>query len=228
MVALEFQASDFAAPALPQRFAGALRVLFVMLTSGILVLAALTIRDASGWGVAADDLWRFSVFAFAAAVIWEPIATLFPRGARAGSGRETGVAVAAFAVTYATYLVFSFAPFWLAKTEPLIGIRVFGLLAATACLVLAISALPRWPGTFGQPLRRGAQVLMLGFFWMSFAICDLDHLYGPHRPDRFFGISVLVLVAALLLRFAASFVRTMKVILARTTATHRDGCAAAS
>ena len=45
--------------------------------------------------------------------------------------------------------------------------------------------------------------LSSGYFWMVFALMDLDRMQGPHRPDPIpYGLSLLLLVIALLVRFA--------------------------
>jgi hypothetical protein len=213
MVALDFHASDFA-PSFSARYGALLRTLTVFLATAIVVLTGLSVRDASGWSVAADEIWRFSAFVFAAALAWEPAVSLLPREARESLAPEAGTLTAFFVLTYAAYLAFTFAPNWLDKTEPVIAMRLFGALAAAATVILAVSALPRWPGALGQTLQRAVQFVALGFFWVLFVMCGIDHLYGPHRPDSFFGIAVLALVGALLVRFLAAFVQTVKMALA--------------
>jgi hypothetical protein len=49
------------------------------------------------------------------------------------------------------------------------------------------------------------EVMGVAYFWTVYAVSDLDHLYGPHRPDGYFGASLSILVVALLIRFADSF-----------------------
>jgi len=44
------------------------------------------------------------------------------------------------------------------------------------------------------------------YFWLAFAFIDMDRMIGPHRPDANpYGISLLLLVVALLIRFADAF-----------------------
>jgi hypothetical protein len=42
-------------------------------------------------------------------------------------------------------------------------------------------------------------------FWLAYALTGLEHISGPHRPDGFYGVSILLMIAALLLRFADDF-----------------------
>jgi hypothetical protein len=65
-----------------------------------------------------------------------------------------------------------------------------------------------------QPLRRHGVAVMgdklrrtfLGtatiYFWLCYALMGLAHISGPHRPDGFYGISLCLMVAALLARYA--------------------------
>jgi hypothetical protein len=44
----------------------------------------------------------------------------------------------------------------------------------------------------------------MSYFWLAFISEDLRHIYGPHRPDDYYGLSLLLLVGALFLRFASA------------------------
>ena len=59
----------------------------------------------------------------------------------------------------------------------------------------------------GAPVWRALQRIATSYFWMVFVITGIEHLYGPHRPDDWYGFSLLTLTAALLIRFADSFVQ---------------------
>lgn len=53
---------------------------------------------------------------------------------------------------------------------------------------------------------RAFRGLSSGYFWLAFAFIDMDRMVGPHRPDSNpYGISLLLLVFALLIRFADAF-----------------------
>jgi hypothetical protein len=40
------------------------------------------------------------------------------------------------------------------------------------------------------------------YFWLCYALMALARISGPHRPDAYYGISLCLMVAALLLRYA--------------------------
>jgi len=53
---------------------------------------------------------------------------------------------------------------------------------------------------------RAFRGLSSAYFWLAFAFIDMDRMIGPHRPDANpYGISLLLLVIALLVRFADAF-----------------------
>jgi hypothetical protein len=53
---------------------------------------------------------------------------------------------------------------------------------------------------------RSLQSMSSGYFWLAFAFVDLDRMVGPQRPETNpYGISLLLLVAALMIRFADAF-----------------------
>ena len=47
-------------------------------------------------------------------------------------------------------------------------------------------------------------------FWLTYALTGLAHLSGPHRPDAFYGVSLSLMIMALLLRFADRFVAKLR------------------
>ena len=54
----------------------------------------------------------------------------------------------------------------------------------------------------GEPARHALLTVAGGFFWLTYALTGLAHLSGPHRPDGFYGISLSLMIFALLLRYA--------------------------
>jgi hypothetical protein len=41
-----------------------------------------------------------------------------------------------------------------------------------------------------------------GYFWLCYALMALARISGPHRPDAWYGFSLVLMVAALLARYA--------------------------
>ena len=58
----------------------------------------------------------------------------------------------------------------------------------------------------GEKLRRTFLGTATIYFWLCYAVMGLAHISGPHRPDAFYGISLCLMVAALLARYADHWV----------------------
>jgi hypothetical protein len=82
------------------------------------------------------------------------------------------------------------------------GYDIFGacLLVIIACAGSRQAALLLGGKTRGIILGGG-----LFCFWLGYAFTGLEHITGPHRPDAYYGFSLLLMIAALLLRFADHF-----------------------
>jgi hypothetical protein len=181
-------------------------ILFAALISAVLVAASLSLNagTGNGWRVAAETVSRFSVLLFAAAMIVEPFARIVP-GLR-GIGRERGSLVLAFAAASAISLAALVAPFEFtgeSLSAPTVAYCVF---TAMILVVMLFSAHPATIRLLGAPAWRAMQRIATAYFWLVFTLSGIEHLIGPHRPDSWYGFSLLLLVGALLVRFADSFV----------------------
>jgi hypothetical protein len=45
------------------------------------------------------------------------------------------------------------------------------------------------------------------YFWLCYGLIGLAHISGPHRPDGFYELSVILMVVGLLVRFAERYKR---------------------
>ncbi|HEX3756107.1 MAG TPA: hypothetical protein VHV26_13630, partial [Rhizomicrobium sp.] len=90
------------------------------------------------------------------------------------------------------------------------GTTLFILFGAAVTAVLALALSPR----MAQRLGRGARRALLGvstiYFWLCYALIGLAHLSHPHRPDWFYGLSLCLMLAALLTRFADRLTANMR------------------
>jgi len=43
------------------------------------------------------------------------------------------------------------------------------------------------------------------YFWLCYSLIGLAHISGPHRPDGFYEMSVILMILALLARFTERF-----------------------
>jgi hypothetical protein len=73
-------------------------------------------------------------------------------------------------------------------------------------LVLAAMAAPLTRAN-GKPIipekiRRVFLGTAVIYFWLTYSLMALARISGPHRPDGFYGLSLCLMVAGLLARYA--------------------------
>lgn len=170
------------------------------LTIGLITLVA---RGASlsGWHAAAEVVSRASSFVFVIWFIAEPLGVLFPYGAMRRLSSKRPALQQAFVSAYATFLAFVAAPFILADAPMQAVTLIFLIFAGLVTFVLALSA--HCGGLLSDSAWRAMRILATGYFWLTFVFADLRDFYGPPPSDLFSEISLLVLIAALLIRFSA-------------------------
>jgi len=177
----------------------------VLLAAGAIFLS----KDAGfGWRDAADMTFRFSVLLFVAGMVVEPLARLAP-GMRA-IGRERGSLFLAFAMVSVVSLLCVLAPSYLGIDQMTAPTFFYTGLTAAILIVMLFSAHPATIRYLGAPAWRTMQRIATTYFWLVFALIGIDHIVGPHRPDRWYGISLLLLTGALLIRFIDAFAARMR------------------
>lgn len=184
----------------------------LVLASSLAVgIATLFLHGADGraWFAATENVSRFSAMVFLVLFAGEPIAYFLPSTTPLSRERNRKAIDAAFLCAYATYLAFLVARLTFAPSASAIETAILCTAASVAPVALA------WSSAGGKTAQRGiarsaVRTAAIVWFWLVFVAGDIDHLYGPHRPDRYFGISLLLLTGALLLRFAAALVRKLR------------------
>jgi hypothetical protein len=162
-------------------------------------------RDINAMRASAMMVFRASSAAFLLFYLAGPISRLIRTRATVALARErTGLALA-FAAMYAVFLACLIAPDILTGTRvPLANLT----LAAFSSLILAVVLMGERAALAASSWRsalRTMEMVGVAYFWAAYAVNDLDHLSGPHRPDGYYGASLTVLCLALLVRFADSF-----------------------
>ena len=194
----------FTVPRLP---GWAIIAVLAVLTGGFgLVAQGFT---ADGWRAGSELVWRFSCFVYFAAVIAGPLARLIPWQRWREVCENRRQLVWGFCASFTVYLASLYAPDLFALPDrggSITGISGFDLFGA--CLIMLIA----WAGShhaalfLGEKMRGVVQGSGLFCFWLAYAFSGLAHITGPHRPDAFYGFSLLLMIVALLLRFADHFV----------------------
>lgn len=162
----------------------------------------------SGLRLGSELIWRFTCFAYFAAVIAGPLARLIPWQRLRDACENRRQLMWGFCASFAIYLAGIVIPNLFAFPDRggwMTGIGTFDLFGAGLTVIIAGAASRRAALFLG---RRACGIVLgvsLSCFWLSYALAGLEHLSGPHRPDAFYGFSLLMMIAALLLRFADQF-----------------------
>ena len=187
-------------------------VLATLLISGLLVAVALSLGavDASGWPDASEMVSRFALLIFVAAMVVEPAGRLIPTRATRAAARERSSLILAFAAALAVSLICLVSPVRFGG-EPLAAPTVaYCLLTSVILVVMLFSAHPATERLLGAPAWRSMQRIATAYFWLAFALTAMERLIGPHRTDYWHGFALLLLVTALLVRFADTFVTHLR------------------
>jgi hypothetical protein len=162
-------------------------------------------RDANAARFAATTVFRASSLAFLLFYLAGPVARLIPSLPTLAVARErTGLALA-FAAFYVVFLVCALSPDYLAGAHVPLATVVFAIFSTVILGVILAGERSGLADASWRPALRAMETVGVAYFWMVYAVNDLDHLSGPHRPDGYYGLSLSILVGALLIRFADSF-----------------------
>jgi hypothetical protein len=146
------------------------------------------------------------MFAFFLAITAGPVGRLIP-GLRRLADRSRFFGWG-FCASYGVYLMAVLLPdaFGMAGMahRPSAATTLFVLFGAGVTLVMALALTPRMAERAGEPTQRALLGVAVIYFWLCYALMGLAHLSHPHRPDGFYGLSLSLMILALLLRFADS------------------------
>lgn len=191
---------------LPQRLPVRLAVpVLVGLAAAALVLGAILSRGFSdnGFRLGSQMAWRFTGILLFFALTGGPVARLMSHTRFAiDEARLTRDLVWSFCASYAVYLLSVLLPNLFANQGIGAGLGLFLVTGACVCAVMAAMADPAHMRLLGQAARRAVLGVAAIYFWLCYSLLALAHLYGPHRPDGFYGFSLILMIVALLVRFA--------------------------
>jgi hypothetical protein len=206
MVALDNQ--DFFGARVP-RFRLTLSPLVGGIAMGavMLVVGSILLRGfaENGFRLGSQLAWRYASFIFFLALVGGPLcriaARFFPQLSVPESLSRR--LVWGFCASYGVYLLSVFVP---NVIRPSAGAALMVGFGAAVALVMAITAAPLT--RLGRPAIIPAEIrrVLLGtstiYFWLCYCLMALARISGPHRPDDFYGISLCLMVAGLLARYA--------------------------
>lgn len=156
--------------------------------------------------------WRFNCLVFFAALVAGPLGRLVPplhRLADKGRPMLQGFC-AAMAVYFAAILVPNLlaVPDGIHHTGITAGMTFFTFFTGSVTLVMAAAINRSLCRQVGEKACRTMLGIAAIYFWLCYSLIGLAHISGPHRPDSFYEISVILMVMALLLRFAEHFLHS--------------------
>ncbi len=195
-------------PALETKHTRAI-VLGTVLASFALVVASLLFDSGSGWNAASDLVARLSVVLFVAALVVEPLASLFPSRATQAAAQERGALVLAFMVADVMALACLLMPGGAPLKAPAM---IYCLLTGAILVVLLFSRHPASKRLLGGPAWRSIKAIAFAYFWVVFALQAANQLLGPDSSMYWPGFALLLLVSAVLVRVADAFSEPSRVV----------------
>ena len=190
---------------------------FVAAAAALFTLATMAAHgfDENGLRLGSLIAWRFAFVVFFAALMAGPLCRLAPFGLgrflTAHLTQSTWSFCAAFGVYLASLILpNAFGPPGLDDPGLDKGMVVFAGLSGSVAAVLAYAASEAAARKLGPKQAHAILVMGLAFFWLTYALTALSHLYGPHRPEMFSGVSLSLMLVALLACFADNFLRKYK------------------
>jgi hypothetical protein len=186
------------------RFRITLAPLVGALVAAMLVIGAILARGFSenGFRLGSQLAWRYASFVFFAALVAGPALRIAARFTHVSPSEALSrKLVWGFCASYGVYLLSVFLP---NVIQPSAGATMMVLFGAALIMAAAVAPLKRLGGKpiVSDKVRR---VLLGGaaiYFWLSYCLMALARISGPHRPDAFYGISLCLMVAGLLVRYA--------------------------
>ena len=146
-----------------------------------------------------------------------PLSRLIFTPATQALGAERFALAYGFAGMMGVFLFSLLAPDFATGGHQPLPTLVYAVVTALVVAVFLMSAGSKRAA--GSAAMRSLQSLSSGYFWLAFAFTDLDRMVGPHRPDGiFYGLSLSLLVVALLIRFADAFMERRRAVMSARAA----------
>jgi hypothetical protein len=189
-------------------------IAFLAALIGICGFAARGFNE-NGVRLGSEWVWRFTCFVYFAAVIAGPLARLIPSQTLRRVCENRRQLIWGFCASFGVYLASLLAPNLL--TSPGLdrdgltaGMSIFAVFGIGLALIIACTASRQAADFLGDTARRTILLAGLSTFWLVYAVTGLARISGPHRPDAFYGFSLILMIVALLLRFADRFAANIR------------------
>ena len=177
-----------------------------------LVLGAIVARGMAenGFRLGSQLAWRYTCLVFFAALSSAPVCRIAARLWHGFACPEnlSRKLIWGFCASYGVYLLSVFVPNVLALSAGATLMVVFGGVV-TIVMALTVAPIKRLGNTplIGPKTRRALLTTAVIYFWGCYAVMALSRISGPHRPDIWYGFSLVLMVGALLLRYGDRWLR---------------------
>jgi hypothetical protein len=178
--------------------------------AALAVLVTLATASAHGFSenglrLASQMAWRFACFVFFALLVAGPLCRLTPFGLCRFLGPQRRQLIWGFCAAFGVYLASVLLPAMLAPLalhqDGTTEMSAFVLFSGAVAACMAFAATPLAAVRLGVKAQRALLALAATYFWLIYALSGLARISGPHRPDLFYGLSLSLMIAALILRF---------------------------
>jgi len=180
---------------------GAIALGAVLLVAGAILSRGLA---ENGFRLGSQLAWRYTCCVFFAALAAGPVLRMLARFRPASAAPDVSrKLVWGFCASYGVYLLSVFLPNVIQLSAGAALMTTFGslvvvVMALTATPLKRLGAAP----LIGEKMRRALLGTAAIYFWSCYSLMALSRISGPHRHDAFYEISLCLMVAALLLRYA--------------------------
>lgn len=203
MVALDHSA-DFDLPAAARLPRG---IVFFLLLALSVFAAGFALRGFSDNGLrfGTQLVWRLGCLVFFAALVAAPLARLIPP--LQGLAGRSRLLLQGFCAVLGVYFAVLLLPNLFAVSDGVrpagvtTGMTIFILFTGSVTLVMAAAVNHGLCQRLGERACRTLLGVAIIYFWLCYSLIGLAHISGPHRPDGFYELSVILMVTALLARF---------------------------
>ncbi len=184
-------------------------------TASLAVAATVTVMAAYGFSenglrLGSQTAWRFAFFVFFGALVAGPLCRVTPFGLCRALGPQSRQLMWSFCAALGVYLASMIVPNTLGPQSlhhegltagMMLFVTFCGVLTATMAYAVTAQASRNWGAT---PMR-AIRAVGIAYFWLTYALTGPSHISGPHRPDMFYGLSLGLMIVALLVCFADRF-----------------------
>ncbi len=188
------------------------------LAAAFLAVASFSSSGPDSWPYASELVVRFATLAFPLAIAVGPAGRLMLGGNDWRVGRWSRMSLLGFAAIYAVFLLCVALPYFMTDSRMPLSTTGFCFFNTFILCALAVTATEHFSSVVGNRTVDTIHRVAVTYFWLVFAFADVAHLYGPHRPDGFYGLSLCLLVGAVLVRFADAFAMRLRAHLAEHSA----------